>query len=281
LKNRRIGIVGYGYVGKSMVDFFKSHFKVSVYDPAYDYGDNDGFEFTSRDQINKCDLVVVCVPTPQAPNGNCDISIVEYTFGWLNVPLVILKSTVDIGTTDYLKKKTGLRVVFSPEFVGESSYWTPYKFHNEIKETPFFIFGGESQDTSEVINFYTAIAGPTKTYRQVSSQEAEAIKYLINTFYALKITFCYEMNEMFETLNLDYNVIRDLWMLDPRINPMHTLVFSENDAPFGGKCFPKDVSALVKFAKRNGYNAKLLEEILESNERIRKRRSKRSSMRGK
>ena len=269
-KKASVGIVGYGYVGKAMANFFKDHYNVLVYDPAYSpvTKDVDGISFVSPGDINNCLFSVVCVPTPRADDGSCDLTYVNETFRWLDTDLIILKSTVDIGTTERLNESTGKNIVFSPEFAGESTYWSPYTFHTEIKETPFFIFGGDPTNTAKAVRIYMTVVGPSKTYRQVQSTEAEAVKYLINTFYALKITFCYEMNEIFKNLDLDYDRIRDLWIMDPRMNPMHTAVFFQNDAPFGGKCFPKDVSALVSFSKRIGYDADFLQEILSSNKRL-------------
>ena len=68
------------------------------------------------------------------------------------------------------------------------------------------------------------------------------------------------MNEICNLVGSDYNEVRELWLLDPRINKMHTSVFSGNDRPFGGKCLPKDTSALVSVAKENGYDANFLAE---------------------
>jgi UDP-glucose 6-dehydrogenase len=67
---------------------------------------------------------------------------------------------------------------------------------------------------------------------------------------------------------VDWNEVRELWLLDPRISDMHTAVFRD-DRGFGGKCLPKDTSALVKIAEKNGIDAILLKGVLDSNKRIR------------
>jgi len=67
---------------------------------------------------------------------------------------------------------------------------------------------------------------------------------------------------------VDYYKLREAWLLDPRLSPMHTAVFQESEKPFGGKCFPKDVSAIARYAEKLGYDAKLIQEILLSNDRI-------------
>ena len=259
--SKKIVIIGYGYVGKAMYELVKNHYPTIILDPAYSNS-------CTKEEANQCDLAIVCVPTPKGDNGECDLSYVEDTFSWLNTPLILLKSTVEVGTTAKLKEKYKKRIVFSPEYCGESTYWTPYAFHKSVVETPFFIFGGDKEDTSAMIDIFMPICGPTKAYRQTDTTSAELAKYMTNAFYSTKIAFCYEMYEVAKAAGCDYNEVRELWLLDPRLNPMHTSVFSENDYPFSGKCFPKDTSALAVLAEKNGYKANLIKEVLNSNERI-------------
>lgn len=270
---KNIGIIGLGHVGEAILEFFEgSQGKYEIF--TYDLSSKKDYlkeYLTDKETINKCDLSIVCVPTPQKEDGTCDISIVEEVVSWLETPLILIKSTVKPGTTDYLSKKYGKNIVFSPEYCGESSYWTPYKFHTEIIETPFFIFGGPKELTSKMVDIFLPIAGPVKTYRQTSAIAAEMAKYMENTFYATKILFCYEIAQICKAIGVDYNEARELWLLDPRINPMHTAVFKQNKKPFSGKCLPKDLSALVKFAEEQGYEPRLLQEVIDSNERIGKR----------
>lgn len=269
--SKKIAVIGYGYVGQAMTKFFRDHYPVSVYDP-YRTDFPDLWEcpiIRSAEEVNKHDVGVICVPTPTTEGGRCDTSIVEKVVDWLETPLIIIKSTVEPGTTRRLKEKTGKRIVFSPEYCGESSYWSPYLWDRDVKESPFFIFGGAPKDTSEAVDLYFPITGPVKTYRQTTDMAAELAKYMENSFYATKITFCYEMAMICQAAGLDYNEVRELWLLDPRINRMHTAVFEANDRPFGGKCLPKDTAALAAWAKDSlKYNAKLLHDVLESNERI-------------
>jgi nucleotide sugar dehydrogenase len=278
---QNVAIVGYGYVGKAMTNFFWEHYNTYIYDPIYSerslQRNTKGYTTTfgaTRSEVNSCDVAIVCVPTPRDDSGKCDTTIVEETMQWLKCPIVVLKSTVEIGTTQNLIEKYGKNIVFSPEYAGESTYWSPYKFHTDVKETPFFIFGGDPSNTSKCVDLYMNVAGPTKQYIQTDPTSAETAKYMENSFYATKITFCYEMNEICKTAGVDYNTVRELWLLDPRINRMHTSVFSGNKLPFSGKCLPKDTSALVHLAKSKGYDANLLSEVLKSNQRIGKLRHK-------
>jgi UDPglucose 6-dehydrogenase len=269
---QKVGIVGYGYVGRAMYNFFKKHYDVFV----HDVQDVKDVPIVERDEINSCDLSLICVPTPMGSNGRCDTSLVDEVVSWLKTPITIIKSTVEVGTTAALSKLHNKNLVFSPEYCGESSYWSPYLWDRDVKETPFFIFGGSPECTSRCVDFYLPVAGPVKKYIQTSSCAAEMAKYMENSFYATKIAFCYEMAEICQAAGIDYNTVRELWLNDPRINPMHTAVFEKNDSAFGGKCLPKDLSALHNFAKSQlNYEPKLLGEVLESNNRIGKIRKTR------
>lgn len=259
---KTIGIVGGGYVGRAIQKLFEDHYRVYTYDIA------NSPEYL-KDVAYTSDVVFVCVPTPMREDGTCDTSIVESVVAEADAPLIIIKSTVTPGTTERLQAKYGKHIVFAPEYCGESTYWSPYKWDREIKEMPFFIFGGAPGDTSKAVDLYLPVVGPTKIFRQTTAKVAEMVKYAVNCFYAAKITFCYELNQICQRAGVDYNQMRDLWLLDPRINPMHTAVFAGNDAPFGGKCFPKDLNGLVAWAETElNYSPELLNEVLSSNYRI-------------
>lgn len=259
----KIGIVGYGYVGKLVGDFFTGKHEVRIHDKQL-----GKWEQHSQAEINECDVVYVCVPTESNADGSCNTSIVEEVIDWIGAPLIVIKSTVEPGTTKRLIKKTGKNIVFCPEYAGESSYWSPYPFHTSLVETPFFIFGGERELCETLVELYQPIAGPTKTYRITDSTTAELVKYLTNCFYATKIGFCNEMYDLANKVGCSWNELRELWILDPRLNPMHTLVFSDKRG-FGGKCFPKDTKALVAFSKRLGSPLTILDTVVESNKKIR------------
>ena len=262
----KIVIVGFGYVGKAMNELFKHHYEVIFYDPYLKTS-------CTKDEANACDLSVICVPTPKKENNECDTSIVEECVEWLNTPLILIKSTVAIGTTDKLIKSTGKNIVFSPEYCGESTYDTDTNnFNKNIKNTPFFIFGGERKNTNKLVSIFQPICGPSKKYVQTTPKAAEIAKYMENSFLGLKVLFCYEMEQICNSFNEDYNEVRELWLQDPRINRSHTCVFPNNLAPFGGKCLPKDINALVKSAENEGYTPEFIKEILKSNDRIEKLR---------
>ncbi len=257
--SKRVAIIGFGHVGAA---YYKMFPDAVIYDP-YKSVNNDPYSrFDDKRSVNHCDLAIICVPTPMSEDGSCDISEVENTLKWIKTPLILMKSTVPPGTTDYLKKKYKKRVVFSPEYVGESSYWSPYNW--SAVEEPFVICGGDKKDTSEILDFFIAKGGPTKRYIQSDALTAELCKYMENVFYATKVTFCNEFFEIAKHIGVDYNELRELWLADPRIHKMHTVVFKDKRG-FDGKCLPKDTNALIKASEKAGYVPKLIKQVIDSN----------------
>jgi UDPglucose 6-dehydrogenase len=199
----KIAIIGYGYVGKAMKKFFENHYELVIYDPPAGYK-------TTKDEVNECDVTFVCVPTPKGEDGSCDVSIVEESVRWVDTELIIIKSTVEVGTTKRLSKKFNKDLVFSPEYIGESTYWTPFKFHQNMKETPFYTFGGNKETCSKVIDLFLPVTGPCKRYITTDCTSAEMAKYMENAFYATKIAFCNELYDICKASGVDWNEVREL-----------------------------------------------------------------------
>lgn len=267
-----IGIVGYGYLGKAMARFFARQFPVYVHDLQANLTEPlpAGVHWASRETINRCQVAWVCVPTPSDPARNlaCDTSAVEEVVGWLETPLIVIGSTVAVGTTDRLRQTTGKPIVFSPAYVGETTYWSPHKLRDDVIEAPFFIFGGHPQDTRRAVELFLPIAGPYKVYRQVPARTAEMAKYMENTYLALKVAYVYEIAQICQTLEVDFHEARELWLLDPRTDPGHTGLFNTNQAPFAGKCLPKDLAALIAMAREAGLEPTLLAALEDTNRQL-------------
>jgi UDPglucose 6-dehydrogenase len=262
-----IGIVGYGYVGKAVYDYLSTHYNVIYYDPFLEGS-------CSKEEINRCKYAFVCVNTPSLKSGKCDTSIVEEVIDWIESPYICIKSTVEPGTTDYLIQKTNKKIVFSPEYLGESTYHTgPYDFNKDMNKHSYFIFGGDKECTDEFINLCIKISGPSKRYIQTDAKSAEVAKYTENFWLATKVIFSNEMDQICKSLNVNWSEVRELWLNDPRVTRSHTAVFRDNKTPFGGKCLPKDTEALLHVSNNNGYSADFLKSVINSNIRIGKRNS--------
>lgn len=254
-----VAIIGQGVVGSSMSRLLDPHYGLVTWDL------KDVVPYPEA-EIARSRIAFVCVGTPRAPDGSADLSQVEAAVSILENDLVVLRSTVPPGTTDRLAHQYGVNVCFWPEFIGESDYFNPH-FPSEEVEVPFVTIGGPPELRREVIDFLLPILGPTKTYFQCTAKEAEIAKYVGNSFFAAKVTFANEVRRICNALDADWHTVREAWMLDPRISPMHTAAFSE--APgFSGKCLPKDLDALIEASKAAGYDPLFLDAVRESNARF-------------
>ena len=177
----KIGIVGYGKVGKYLDRLFKSApINTFIYDKFIEI---PGVTSTQA-SVNECDVVFIAVPTPSKPDGGCDTSAVEEVVAWVDRPMCI-KSTVAPGTTDSLIATTGKRIVFSPEYVGE----TPYHRYAHTLETDLVVMW-LSPDVAELfLEVYRSVLGSEPRYFLTDSVTAELTKYMENCFFATKVAF--------------------------------------------------------------------------------------------
>ena len=195
---KKIAIIGFGYVGKAAYNMVKDHYETIIFDPyPASIGELPIVQIWPENNFADCELAIICVPTSMdEQTKKCDTSIVEGSVKKLEAKLILIKSTVTPGTVDKLKKETAKRIIFSPEYIGESTYEHPYDFQTNMAKTPFLILGGDKQDTSAVLDLLVPILGPKKTYYQVSAKEAEVIKYMENSYFGVKIIFANEMSRI-------------------------------------------------------------------------------------
>lgn len=258
MQELKVAIIGAGYVGKAYLKLFPK---------AYVYTRHIG----TREEVNKCDLAIICVPTPMLSDGRCDISKVNEIVGWLETDLILIKSTIPPGTTSVLKQITGKRICHSPEYVGEGGYFIPfwkYAHPTEPIYHDFMIIGGDKQDREDILQIFYPVLGATKTYYMVDETTSEFIKYMENAFIATKVTYSNEMSKMAKYFGVSYSEAREGFILDKRVGEMFTLVY-KNRLGFDGKCLPKDMNAIIQASKKVGYEPKFLEAVLENNERLR------------
>ena len=248
-------------MGQAVVRLFAGHRHEVV---TWDRTSDDEYPSAA---LSSCVFVVVCVGTPPDGEGGADVSEVIDAVERIPVQRVLVKSTVPPGTTEAIASKTGKEVCYWPEYVGESSYYNPY-FANAIEQVPFVILGGEPPARRWFLDRLQEVLGPTKYYFQCSSREAELIKYTENAYFATKVTFVNEMRRLCDACGADWHTVREGWLLDPRVERMHTAAF-ESKPGFDGKCLPKDLDALIYAARQAGYAPLLLEQVADSNRRLR------------
>ena len=262
---KQIALYGFGYVGKALHNFLKDHYDVVIYDPMY-------LEYSDMKRLAKIKHAVGCVPTPMGKDGSCDTSIVENVLREGLHDYYLIKSTVVPGTTARLAKESKRKIAFSPEYIGEGKYeipfWMDFPHPTNMKLHNFHIFGGPKAITSEWINIWQKIAGWTAKYIQTDSTTAEMVKYMENCYAATKVTFCNEFYEISKAMGVDYNELKELWLLDGRVGRSWTMVFPDKRG-FEGKCLPKDINGMVKHSEKMGYEPKLLKQVMATNKKFR------------
>lgn len=248
----KIGIVGYGVLGRAVYDALKNHHDLMIIDPPAGYGNGMQFGF---------DAYVLCLPTPQGDDGECDYSLVEFYLDHISnydYPTEILvKSTVPPIDLCGLEKLYDF--TYSPEFLrAESSI-------EDFKQQDFAIFAGHNPEF-----WFKLLANADVEFEQVkftTVRTAAYIKYAINTFLAMKVTFFNELEALFAG---DFLELTNGISLDSRIGDSHMQVPGPDGRKgYGGMCFPKDTKAFAKYARDQGKPLELLEKAIEINEKIR------------
>lgn len=269
----KLGIVGYGVVGKALAKVFR--YEAGNSDLViYDKFANGMNAPSRRAALQKCDLVFVAVPTPEGPDGACDLSAIEEVVSWV-APVMCIKSTVPPGTVDRLTAQTGKKICFSPEYVGETT-WHPLK---GIESHGFIIVGGEKSVCRFVVEVYQQFLGPLPHYYMTDARTAELCKYMENAFLATKVAFVNQFYDLAQSFGVDFNELREIWLADERIGRSHTIVTTERG--YRGRCLPKDMASIIHAAKKVG-GAPLLEAVDRFNDEVcRKADETRKAIRGR
>ncbi len=220
--------------------------------------------------VSQADIVLICVGTPSAKNGNLGLEqlrrVVDEIAELLperERPLTIaVRSTVYPGTCEeVVMGRLGawkeVSVVSNPEFLREG---TAVK---DFQEPSLLVVGGSDRAAVErVAGLYSAL--PVEPCL-VSLRTAELIKYACNAFHAVKIAFANEIGSLAANLEIDGAEVMDTLCRDEVLNV--SSAYLKPGFAFGGSCLPKDLRALVYRASRLDLKLPLLEAVLPSNGR--------------
>jgi UDPglucose 6-dehydrogenase len=245
----KVAVIGStGWVGRSMMRLFPN---------AYSYTSKLG----NKDDVNKCDVAFICVPTPCIDEKRLDTSIVEECISWCECPLIVVRSTVNPGDCDRWGRKYSKSIVMQPEYLGE----TPNHPLLDTINTPFLILGGSKINTRKLINLYATVYNANTKIRQVTAKEAEIIKLSENRAIAFKVAQHQELYDVCEKAGVDYYTIREaVYSDDPRFNLWWSFIFPEKRG-FNSKCIPKDIYAWCAWAESCGYEPFITRIILKKN----------------
>ena len=245
MKIQTVGIIGQGFVGGALASAFSNHYKVYTYDKILtDLSTHKSVFSLSR----ACELLFVCFPTPMREDGSCDISIVKEVVqeacstGRQNI--IAIKSTIPPNTTKLLQELCqDSQIVFNPEFLLERNA------EQDFLNTSRVILGGPRPATTRLKQFYSKVF-PNAHVIKTDSTVAEMVKYLTNSFLAVKVSFANEMHAICESLGVDYDKVTEYALHDDRLGSTHWSVPGpDGHYGFGGSCFPKDINALMHLAQ--------------------------------
>jgi len=212
-------------------------------------------------------IIFITVGTPSLHGGRADLSQVRNVASEIgknisDYKVIVNKSTVPVGTADLVTKiieenqakKVPFDVVSNPEFLREGN--AIYDFTN-----PDRVVVGTSSEKAKSIMGKLYSSFPNVLFTDVRS--AEMIKYASNAFLATKISFINEVANLCEKVGADVNEVAKGMGSDKRIG----LSFLNAGVGFGGSCFPKDIKALVRIAKENDVESKIVSTVIEVNQK--------------
>lgn len=243
---------------------------------------NKNFFITNdlKSALLESDCVYYCVGTPYGENGQADLS---YLFSAIDSTLneiqdnkyrvLVTKSTIPPTTTKdkiipYIENKgfkvgKDIGVANNPEFLREGHCWDDFINSDRI------VLGVSDDKSKEIIiKLYEKFDCPLFT---VSLNTGEFIKYLSNTFLATLISFSNEMSIIADTLGeIDVSEAFKIFHLDKRWTKSDITSYMYPGCGYGGYCLPKDTNAIYALTKSEGFDAKILANVIWTNDNISK-----------
>ena len=248
----KVGIIGYGWVGKATEKLFPD---AQIYDkfiPEY-----------NKPLEDDIDIAFLAVPTPW-DGKRLDCDAVEDAIAHCKCEFIVIRSATYPGFADAMAKKWRKRIVVQPEYLGE----TPAHPMLAMKGRQFMIIGGDPIDRRKVIDCYTSVYNANITIRQTTAKEAEFIKLTENRAIFWKVLQCQELYDACEAAGMDYYTIRDaVYADDPRMNLWFSFVYPDNRGA-NSKCIPKDVHAWCHFCESVGLDPVATKHLLEYNKQL-------------
>ena len=291
----KIAVVGTGYVGLvtgtcfaetgntvTCVDIDKnkveklSSGQITIYEPGLEKlflrnQREERLKFTTNleEGIADAKVIFLALPTPPGEDGSADLKYilgVAEELGKIlkDYKVIVDKSTVPVGTAEKVRDmiakncKCEFDVVSNPEFLREGVAVEDFMKPDRV------VIGTESERAKKIMaDLFAPFVRQGNPVIFMDERSAELTKYAANSFLAVKISFMNEIARLCELLGADVDMVRRGIGSDERIGKR----FLFPGIGYGGSCFPKDVQALVRSASDVKYDFKILEAVMEVNEK--------------
>lgn len=231
------------------------------------------FTTSLSEGIKNAQVIFLALPTPPGEDGSADLKYilgVAKELGSLieqgDYKVIIDKSTVPVGTAEKVRQALisngGIEgtfdIVSNPEFLREGVAVEDFMKPDRV------VIGTTSEKAKIILSeLYAPFVRQGNPVIYMDEKSAELTKYAANSFLAMKITFMNEIAQLCELLGADVDMVRRGIGSDERIGKR----FLFPGIGYGGSCFPKDVQALAKSSTEVGYNFKILEAVMNVNEK--------------
>jgi GDP-mannose 6-dehydrogenase len=231
---------------------------------------------SSAEAVRDSDVALVCVGTPDVGHGQPDleplsrvVSAIGRACASRQRPFtVVIRSTVLPGTNDVMRERlvaaareaggeTMVRLASNPEFMREGSSI------RDFDHPPFVLIGSEDDETTRQLR--ALYAGVNAQVVETSIRTAEMIKYVCNSYHALKVCFANEVADLCDALGSDAQEVMRVFRMDRKLNVSEA--YLTPGFAFGGSCLPKDVRALLCAARIHALELPLFSSILPSNDK--------------
>jgi nucleotide sugar dehydrogenase len=261
----KIGIIGLGVVGYAIMEDYESIANLILIDTDPRKGATGSYK-----EILETEAIFVCVPSPLNQDGSCNTKILESVLGNLKGYKGVIISKVTAPPDDYENlEKQYPNLVYVPEFLTAANAVRDYMHQKN------FIIGGNiiayQREAARILS-YTKKDINTKF---CSIGEAALVKYIVNTFLAVKVVFMNEMEAISSKKGYEWLTVSQLLETDPRIGKTHLKVPGPDGyRGFGGMCFPKDCAAFIHYAENMEINPHVLKEAVKKNTLLRLQKPK-------
>ena len=267
----KIAIIGFGFVGKALFNALVDSIDVLKVDPKLNTSIQDLIKFCP-------DTIFICLPTPMSSDGTQDISIVKETIKEISKAnikcLVVLKSTVHPGNIGEIQRILP-EIIYNPEFLREKHA------NDDFINSKLIVFGGHENLTKKLAKIYLKYTKCINAeYIHTDLEAASLLKYTINSFLATKVIFFNELNNLFNRSNTkeSWENFTNYLSIDKRVGDSHMMVPGHDGRlGFGGACFPKDTSAILKYAENIGVDLKIIKSAIITNNKIREKYNSKTS----